>query len=57
MGSYLKKKKNEQIIILQFLHHTMRLNFYTTSKLGIQIRKSKIYLNEVALRIGCKNMF
>ena len=24
---------------------------------GIQIRKSKIYLNEVALRIGCRNMF
>ena len=24
-------------------------------KLGIQIRKSKIYLNEVALRIGCRN--
>ena len=27
------------------------------SALGIQIRKSKIYLNEVALRIGCRNMF
>ena len=28
-----------------------------TYTLGIQIRKSKIYLNEVALRIGCRNMF
>ena len=47
-----------KFIVLAFAHNVYKEQRKVTIYiLGIQIRKSKIYLNEVALRIGCKNMF
>ena len=43
--------------VCNFEYHISILGSLHHSRLGIQIRKSKIYLNEVALRIGCRNMF
>ena len=40
MGSYLKKQKNEQIIILQFLHHTMFQIFKAQTNIGVSFSKS-----------------
>ena len=42
---------------LYSLHTPKHAVVHTDIHRGIQIQKSKIYFNEVALRIGCRNMF